>query len=57
MQQGRLFEMCEGPFTRECLIERSKSINNVIHRNNLKLFRNATKKSEQREAAADLTKI
>ena len=32
-------------FTRECLVERSKSIDDVIHRNKLKLFGSATKKN------------
>ena len=32
-------------FSRECLIERSKSIDDVIHRNKLKLFGSACKKN------------
>ena len=32
-------------FTIECLVERSKSIDDVIHHNKLKLFGNATKKN------------
>ncbi len=45
-------------FTKECLVERSKSIDDVIHRNKLKVFTSSAKKNcEQRETADGLTKI
>ena len=44
-------------FTKDCIVERAKSIDDTIHRNKLKLFGAAKPKGQLGKAAVGLTEV